>query len=313
MRLNQPIFSMAATPTGLGYWLVARDGGIFSYGDAKFFGSMGGRPLNQPITGITTGPSGNGYRMVATDGGIFSFGSAPFFGSGVAAGTNDFVGMAPSPTNLGYWIARSNGTVMHFGDASALPAFTASSGNPVAAIFSNPAAQGYALVLSDGTLQRFGVAPGGFDAGQHATPSEIPVGTYHTRDERSCAWARMKTTNPIDGLNGDREGPGPQVATITASDGAFFSACSGWTPVADGAVTSSPTANFGDGTFRVSTDVAAGTWQTTTATARCYWERLNAFTGEDDDVITSGTGSSVTIAGGDTGFFSEGCGTWVKQ
>jgi hypothetical protein len=30
---------MAATPTGKGYWLVAADGGIFTFGDAVFAGS----------------------------------------------------------------------------------------------------------------------------------------------------------------------------------------------------------------------------------------------------------------------------------
>ena len=34
MRLNEPIVGMAATPDGHGYWLVASDGGIFSYSDA---------------------------------------------------------------------------------------------------------------------------------------------------------------------------------------------------------------------------------------------------------------------------------------
>jgi hypothetical protein len=32
---------MAATPDGHGYWLVAADGGIFSFGDAGFHGSAG--------------------------------------------------------------------------------------------------------------------------------------------------------------------------------------------------------------------------------------------------------------------------------
>ena len=41
------------TPTGRGYWLVASDGGIFTFGDAHFFGSMGGTPLNQPVVGIS--------------------------------------------------------------------------------------------------------------------------------------------------------------------------------------------------------------------------------------------------------------------
>ena len=34
--LAAPIVGMAATPTGRGYWLVAADGGIFSFGDAGF-------------------------------------------------------------------------------------------------------------------------------------------------------------------------------------------------------------------------------------------------------------------------------------
>ena len=38
-HLNKPIVGMAATPDGDGYWLVASDGGIFSFGDAAFYGS----------------------------------------------------------------------------------------------------------------------------------------------------------------------------------------------------------------------------------------------------------------------------------
>ena len=64
-----------------GYWMVASDGGVFSFGDAKFFGSTGDIRLNQPIVGMAPSPTGNGYWFVATDGGIFSFGDAKFFGS----------------------------------------------------------------------------------------------------------------------------------------------------------------------------------------------------------------------------------------
>ena len=37
---------------GKGYWEVASDGGLFSFGDAHFYGSMGSKPLNKPIVGI---------------------------------------------------------------------------------------------------------------------------------------------------------------------------------------------------------------------------------------------------------------------
>ena len=69
-------------PTGSGYWLVASDGGIFSFGDAAFYGSTGSLRLNQPVVGHgRRPPTGSGYWLVASDGGIFSFGDAPFYGS----------------------------------------------------------------------------------------------------------------------------------------------------------------------------------------------------------------------------------------
>ena len=60
---------------------MASDGGIFSFGDARFFGSTGAIKLNRPIVGMAPSPSGGGYLMVATDGGIFAFGDAAFLGS----------------------------------------------------------------------------------------------------------------------------------------------------------------------------------------------------------------------------------------
>jgi hypothetical protein len=43
---------MASTSTGHGYWLAARDGGIFSFGDAPFHGSVGDARLSAPIVGM---------------------------------------------------------------------------------------------------------------------------------------------------------------------------------------------------------------------------------------------------------------------
>jgi len=63
---------------GVGYWLVAADGGVFAFA-ADFRGSMGGRPLNRPVTGMVR--YGNGYLMVGEDGGIFNFSPQPFAGS----------------------------------------------------------------------------------------------------------------------------------------------------------------------------------------------------------------------------------------
>ncbi len=67
-------------PDGHGYWLVASDGGVFSFGDVLFHGSMGGRPLDRPIVAIETIPGAGGYWEIASDGGIFAF-DAPYYGS----------------------------------------------------------------------------------------------------------------------------------------------------------------------------------------------------------------------------------------
>lgn len=37
---NAPIVGIAPTPSGEGYWLVAADGGVFTFGDAEFFGNV---------------------------------------------------------------------------------------------------------------------------------------------------------------------------------------------------------------------------------------------------------------------------------
>ena len=43
---------MEATDDGGGYWIVAADGGVFSYGDAPFSGSEGGTGSTRPMVGI---------------------------------------------------------------------------------------------------------------------------------------------------------------------------------------------------------------------------------------------------------------------
>jgi hypothetical protein len=54
-RPNAPIVGLAATPDGLGYCFVAGDGGVFNYGDAKFYGSEGGQALAAPVVGMAAG------------------------------------------------------------------------------------------------------------------------------------------------------------------------------------------------------------------------------------------------------------------
>ncbi|MBV9661838.1 MAG: polysaccharide deacetylase family protein [Acidimicrobiales bacterium] len=112
---NLPLVGALATPTSLGYWLVASDGGVFSFGDATFYGSGGGIHLNQPIVGITATPTGQGYWLVASDGGVFSFGDATFYGSTGGIHLNQpIVGMGSDRVTGGYWLVASDGGVFSF-------------------------------------------------------------------------------------------------------------------------------------------------------------------------------------------------------
>ena len=98
MPVNKPIVDMAATPSGNGYWLVASDGGIFTFGDAQFHGSTGAMTLNKPISSVVQ--TQLGYDLVAEDGGVFNF-SSPFLGSGAAEELNGRVIDAAS--RVGQW------------------------------------------------------------------------------------------------------------------------------------------------------------------------------------------------------------------
>ena len=110
-----------ASSTTSGYALVARDGGIFDFGDPGFFGSLPGLGLD----------------------------------------VSDVVGVAPTPSGHGYWIVRSGGQVYPFGNAKTFRGYTASGCDRVVAIIGNPLFQGYRLVTRSGATFSFGAGVGG--------------------------------------------------------------------------------------------------------------------------------------------------------
>jgi hypothetical protein len=139
---------LARTPSSHGYWEAARDGAVFSFGDARFFGSMGGVRLNQPIVGIAAARSGRGYWLVASDGGVFTFGDARFLGNAVAT-AGSIVGLAALQNGDGYWMADALGHVFAFGHAPALgdsPATALGFTRPVVGIVATGDGVGYWLV-----------------------------------------------------------------------------------------------------------------------------------------------------------------------
>ena len=157
------------------YWEAASDGGIFSFGNAQFFGSMGGKPLNRPVVGLAATPDGGGYWEVASDGGIFAFGDAGFYGSmGGRPLVAPVVSIAPTADGKGYWEVARDGGVFAFGDAT----FHGSMGGrplnqPIVGLAATADGGGYWLVAADGGIFAFGDA--GFDGSMGGTALRQPV------------------------------------------------------------------------------------------------------------------------------------------
>ena len=117
-RLSAASVGGAPTPDGQGYWVVSANGGVFNFGDAGFFGSLGGIRLVAPIVAMAATPDGMGYWLVASDGGVFTFGDAGFFGS--LGGTRlvaPIVGIRDTPDGHGYWLYGADGGIFTYGDA----------------------------------------------------------------------------------------------------------------------------------------------------------------------------------------------------
>jgi hypothetical protein len=196
--VSQPIVGMATTPLDGGYWLASKEGGVFSYGDAGFYGSAGATPLNQPIVGMAATPDAKGYWLVAADGGVFSYGDAGYYGSTGGMHLNQpIVGMATTPDGRGYWLVAADGGVFSFGNAG----FHGSTGGmrlnqPIVGMASSSDGNGYWLVAADGGIFSFG------DAGFHGSTGG------------------MQLNQPIVGMAASPDGNG---YWLTAADGGVFS------------------------------------------------------------------------------------------
>ncbi|MFC4068178.1 glycoside hydrolase family 19 protein [Actinoplanes subglobosus] len=157
---QKPPVGIATTKSGRGYWVAAADGGVFSFGDARFHGSMGGKTLNAPVVAIAATATGLGYWLTAADGGVFAFGDAAAKGSmGGKVLNAPVVGIAGTPSRQGYWLVASDGGIFAFGDAKFYGSMGGKTLNaPIRGIAATPTGLGYWLVASDGGVFAYGDA-----------------------------------------------------------------------------------------------------------------------------------------------------------
>jgi len=154
-HLNQPIVGMAVDRNTGGYWLVAADGGVFSF-NAPFYGSTGNITLNKPVVGAAPTLNGLGYYLVASDGGVFTFGNAGFHGStGNLVLNKPVVGMGLDRATGGYWLVAADGGVFSFNAPFYGSTGAITLNEPVVGMAPVSDGSGYRLVASDGGVFDF--------------------------------------------------------------------------------------------------------------------------------------------------------------
>ena len=99
-----------------GYWIAAGDGGVFTFGDARFW-VAGRSALNAPVVGIAASHDGRGYWLVAADGGVFNYGDAGFHGSAGFAARTRPSSHVPDGQRPGLLARCLDGGVFNYGDA----------------------------------------------------------------------------------------------------------------------------------------------------------------------------------------------------
>ena len=155
MRSSQPVNGIAPTKTGNGYWFVAWDGGVFGFGDARFYGSTGNRRLNAPVDGMAATPTRQGllarrvrrrHLRLRRRALLRLDGQHPPCARRSSAWRR-------SPSGKGYWLVASDGGVFGFGDAHFLGSAASTPRRRRSSESSRRAhGQGYWIELADGVV-----------------------------------------------------------------------------------------------------------------------------------------------------------------
>jgi hypothetical protein len=250
---DNPTESAASSPTcpqpptpAPGYWQVASDGGIFTFGSAGFYGSTGSMSLNKPVVGMAPTADGGGYWLVASDGGVFAYGDAGFYGStGSIVLNKPIIGMVPTIDGRGYWLIASDGGVFAYGDA---PFYGSAGGDglayPVTAAAPSFLGGGYWVVDANGQVFNYGNAP--FEGQPPFAPGGYRITGMAATHDSSGYW--LASANGNVAHYGDAAPYGSMIGTALNSpvvgmaathDGAGY-----WLQGADGGIFA-----FGDAPF----------------------------------------------------------------
>ena len=95
---------------------------MFAFGDAGFFGSLGGAPPSTALVGVAPTPDGGGYWVLGANGTVYAFGDAPPVA--LAAGSpalatmkSPMTGLIPDFSGQGFDAVNGSGQAFAYGDA----------------------------------------------------------------------------------------------------------------------------------------------------------------------------------------------------
>jgi hypothetical protein len=178
------------------YWLVSRDGTVFTFGGVASYGSL---PAGVVAADLEPTNDDQGYWILGTDANVYPFGSAADLGG---ADTSTFgpgeavASLSATPTGQGYWIFTNRGRVIVKGDAQAFGDLVGTPlQGPILSSIPTPTGKGYYMVGSDGGVFAFG------DAAFYGSTGSLVL------------------NQPVVGLTPDPDGAG---YWLVAADGGLF-------------------------------------------------------------------------------------------
>jgi hypothetical protein len=234
--LDEATFTTASS--GSGYWMVATDGRVYSFGGAPFFGSARqSMAAGQQAVDLEPTPSNGGYWIVDSAGNVYGYGNAGYRG-GIPGGTllpgETITSISTTPSGNGYWLFSTAGRVFAFGDAGFFGDLRAVRLNgPVLDSIPTPSGRGYYMVASDGGIFAYGDARFAGSMGGH------------------------RLNAPVQSLVPDPDGSG---YWLVASDGGVFAFDAPFRGSTGGVRLNAPVTGmvpFGNGYLMVATDGGA--------------------------------------------------------
>jgi hypothetical protein len=157
-----PVSPWDVEPGQSGYWMVASEGKVYPFGDARHLGDIAGGLHGAKAVDLEPTSSSDGYWICDDAGHVFAYGDAAYFG-GVDAKLmlkdEAVTSLSVTPSGKGYWIFTSRGRVLTFGDATHFGDMASVALNgPVLDSIPTRSGRGYYMVASDGGIFAFGDA-----------------------------------------------------------------------------------------------------------------------------------------------------------